>query len=454
MDGSQTFSRVIPTNGFHPAWCYLLAGYDYCVARVDPELLSSLAASVPLVAMVLLAGVWWGAKLAERLGAVTLVFLAIPLVFLSYLGVLFSEAHLSWLSLIWLCYRAVVSEKKGSRDPIILGLAGAVALLARLDTGFTVLAVMTWCAVRHRSLRFGVISLLIFAIGVAPYLISNAIFFGGITPISGWIKSTFPHVCLKGLVVAGPASTWSGYSIAFGIVPIVGGLLVLCVLRPRLSTARAILYPLAAGCVAHFVYVAFFTRGHTDPYWYYIQPVFFGAIALSLFGPVVQYRVGATWLAAGALATCLVLLVAVRRTAVAETRQWVPEALAWFEKNGVQDETILVSDCPGKLAFLSDNRVMAVDMLTAHRDFYREMVESKNSLRFIADRCAERGKPLTYILYLGSNGLLPEDGDTAVVQFDPRDTDRRPIGRLSESDGLVLIGREGGMRVWSFPARN
>lgn len=48
--GQQTFSRVFPTNGFHPLWEYLLAAYTWIVYRLRPEWINDVRYAVPLSA--------------------------------------------------------------------------------------------------------------------------------------------------------------------------------------------------------------------------------------------------------------------------------------------------------------------------------------------------------------------------------------------------------------------
>ena len=53
LHGEHSFSRVIPTNGFHPLWGYVLSAFDYIVALANPAFLDRLVTYVPLAFAVL-----------------------------------------------------------------------------------------------------------------------------------------------------------------------------------------------------------------------------------------------------------------------------------------------------------------------------------------------------------------------------------------------------------------
>lgn len=449
--GSQTFNRVIPTNGFHPLWGYLLVVYDGLISIAFPDCLGRIESALPLVLAVVVAGVVQTRRLVKQIGAEPTVALAIPLVFLSYLGVLYSEAHLSWLCLTWFCAVLTNGSSSTSRHAVLVGVAASCCFLARLDTAFTVSFLLAWCMVRDRSWSRAWISLISFGILIVPYLLTNLLCFGGLMPVSGWIKSTFPHLELKGLYINGMATTLCGYSLAFGVIPIVCGWLAVAYLRPRLASSAAILYPLGLGALCQFGYIALFTRGHTDPYWYYVQPVFFSSVAIGLAIARQRSLLRVSELgSATVLVVTLVLLFAVRPRSIGKTRQFVPEALAFLQENDVHGMTILASDCPGKLAFHTDNGVFAVDMLTANRAFFGKMVASGNALMFIRAAAADAGRPLGYVFFLGNNRLTPSDDRTSLYYFSPREPGRQLIGELGKPDGLALRAMLNEDLVWTL----
>ncbi|HWL93947.1 MAG TPA: hypothetical protein VNT79_10470, partial [Phycisphaerae bacterium] len=377
--------------------------------------------------------------------------LCIPLAFLSFLGVLFSEAHLSWLGLAWLCQRATRAAPPTIRDAILLGAAGGLCFLARLDSIFLVACILLWWGTRAWPSRLLIVAVAMTAAIAAPYLIANLIYFDGFTPISGWLKSTFPSVYLKGFLPAGFASTFAGYSIVAGIIPLGLGLILTAILRPRPSVPASILYPLAAGVLAHVAYIALFTRGHTDPYWYYVQAIFFVATAIGLFAARGRSGREASNVAGMVILTAaLVMCFVVRPRSIGETRQWVPAALGFMREQGIDESTMIVSDCPGKLAFHTTNRIVAVDMLTANRAFFEQMVASPNALRYLLEECTRAGKPVSHVFYLGGNTLTPVEGDSAVIYTNPRAPAEAPIGRLDRSDGLLLMRKDAGMIVWKI----
>src|SRR5690606_31328071 len=106
--------------------------------------LSSIATYVPLAALVFAWATALTCRLAARIEAHPLIFTAIPFAFLSVFGVLFSEAHLSWLSLAWLCLQVTRADSNRIASGVGVGIAAAACVLTRLDSAFTVGCILIW----------------------------------------------------------------------------------------------------------------------------------------------------------------------------------------------------------------------------------------------------------------------------------------------------------------------
>jgi len=441
LHGEHSFSRLIPTNGIHPLWLYLLTGYSAIVAALNPALLYCPGYAIPLVAATTLAGAFVWIRVGREHGLDPGPAVGIPLSFLLVLGVLYSEAHLFFLCL-GATFLAVARCRTRPKGLLWVGSMAGLTVLARLDAIFVVGVLMAGVAIeRPPSLRRGLTLALGASILLVPYLVANAVFFGGLMPVSGWMKSSFPEVFLKGIEPRGLSTTVFGYGV-IGIVSLLVGAIALARRVSRGTARGGILLPLLVGSALHFGYVALFTRSHTGWYWYYVtNAVLLGASVATLLertrgGPLLG------WL--------LVPLVAA--TGLAQVRQAgaVPEeaaTLRLIERAGVGEGTVLVSDWPGYPAFHSRARILAADLLTANRGFYARMRRSQNALEFLLEHARDSGHPIRAIVCNGNHWLVPSADRRHLTYNDPR---RYPVPRAigwmtvdppAHADGSTIMWR-------------
>ena len=186
LHGEQTFSGIFATNGFHPLWGYGLAGYSRLVAWVDPDLLWNVRTAIPLAVCVLIVAGWNLRCSAIRLGVWPPLFVGVPLLLVVMNRVLFSEAALYLLTLSVLVRLSTGDRLQRRFGPELAGVVCGLTFLARLDSIFLLAAWSGWYAVRAGSIRKCVRTAAVALLIVAPYLLSNVIWFGGMMPISSW----------------------------------------------------------------------------------------------------------------------------------------------------------------------------------------------------------------------------------------------------------------------------
>lgn len=464
LRGQQSFSGIFPTNGVHPLWLYLLTGYSYLVAQLDASWLEQEAYAVPLSAMLALWGAWNLSRVADKLGLPRVLVAGMPLAFVMGFGMLYSEAHVFLAMLAWLIRVTVEHQIDGNRQGVLVGLLVGLVFLARLDAMFFACAYGLWYLANTRRLRsvvgFAIPALLL----VVPYLVANWALFGSAMPISGWMKSTFPNVSIRGPYWAGLSSTLFGYNICFGVTPLLVALVVLIRARRFSLKTNHFFWVLWIGTAAQFAYIALFTRSHTGWYWYYVLPVVLGGLGAGIawreLGPSLVGRSGrAIWASRGsALASaCLVMVFA----AVVVKGRWgrgmerSPETrrtLNFIQKHDLHNRVMLVSDWPGYAAFKSDNYFVAADMLTMNRPLYEEMRASPDALQFLLEYCRGQGRPVEYVIYSGNRWLVPSQDLRAVVLYDPhRSPALRPIGRMRfprPPSEVIRDGGQTGFAVW------
>ena len=429
LEGHQTFSGIMSTNGAHPLWLYVLTAYSWIVSSIfGPESLNSPQFALPLSVALLGGGcvVWWKIGGILRIHQPTLVF--IPLTFVTFFGVLYSEIHLLFFTLS-LLVMSVISRSSGGRlGYILIGAMSALVVLSRLDTIFLIGALGVLLFISDRDFRgLAMMSLTFLAITI-PYLASNYLIFGHAVPVSGYTKSTFPEVFIRGFQTQGGtlAMSFEGYSIIFGLVPIAFALALWPTYRDKRT--KLVIAALLGGAILQFVQIALFVRSHTSWYWYYLLPITAGALAVSgLLSPANRRLLGLITLPTFVL-TPILLGVAAVIAIVSVTIRWdspvtssgTINALEFSAKRDIQETTFLVSDWPGYLAYLRpSNRIVAADMLTGNVSVIGEMQDSGNAIRYLFDRASKLDKPIEYVVFMGNVWLAPTSNLQCIIYNDP-----------------------------------
>ena len=130
------------------------------------------------------------------------------------------------------------------------------------------------------------------------------------------------------------------------------------------------------------------------------------------------------------------------------------EGTRYLRENHIEGKTILVSDWPGYLAFQTDNRIIAADLLTANVSLYERMRDAPDALHFLVAYCAALGHPIEYVIYSGNQWLVPDAELTSATYNDPRSYPLLvPIGRLEFTAPPVYTSGNRGFMVWKLPPR-
>jgi hypothetical protein len=208
-----TFDGLNRTNGFQPLWLAVLVPV-YAVHRGGPETMFRIFLLMQIAlltaAAVLLHGLL--ARFYRQSVAFAGGLLFLFAVFLPAVNGMESAILVFCIALVFrdAARSAVVvggSGKRHARFGILLGLA----VLARLDVIFAPVVVGAACLFRMAREREGrgaaARRFIGLAAGVAavvgPYLAFNLVSFGGVMPISGMLKSSFPSIDFSGSAAAG-----------------------------------------------------------------------------------------------------------------------------------------------------------------------------------------------------------------------------------------------------------
>lgn len=281
LGNGVTFDGINPTNGFHPLWMlamipiYALTGgdHDLSLRLVYVLLLLLFSGSIALTFKLLNAS-------AGRVPALlTLLLFVNPIVFNLFFNGLESALLIFLLLLVLNVARHtdLVSPRMGSRNQALAGLLLGLVFLSRLDCAFHLigLGLVAWVVYRlplwnPRALpslvRSYGLMLLVFALVVAPYFAWNLTATGHLAPISGALKSSFPHPepQLRALI----AVRWAPYTLLVLIsiaLATIQSWKPTSALRRLVATRGAgqswgVLFAgLWLGCLLHYGYTFFFT---------------------------------------------------------------------------------------------------------------------------------------------------------------------------------------------------
>jgi hypothetical protein len=450
----QTFSHIFPTNGFHPLWLYVLTAYSYVVSLINPDYLFNTSYAIPLSALFVALGCLNFIKVATLLNLPVFIFTGIPLAYVLFFPVLYSEAHMYYFALSLLTLIAVNKPQKH----LLIGIICGVVFLSRLDSIFIILSYFLFYYVVGRRFQGMIRYLSSFMVVVAPYLISNMALFGGLMPISGWMKSSFPVLFFQKTFWS--INSFLEYNVIAGILPMLFAGVVL--IRRYAGSQNRLFYVYCVGSLLHFLYTAFFTRFHTIYWWYYVPNIillgFASAIFLTRTLRTISYN--AVFKIVFLCLFCAAL-VAGRWGKTFPDRKLqdsVQQILNYISQHKIMNTTILMSDVPGVIAFFSLNNIIAADMLTANRTYFEKLRGSANALEFTFAYCEALKKPIQYVILfdnVSSKFMELDRLHGSIHYYDPKWYPvKKNIGQMDIPRKPDFITADKGVLVWKVADRN
>ena len=477
------------TNGAHPLWLYLLTAYSWVVSSVfGPDSLNNIRTALPL-SIALLAGgcaVWW--KIGDALHINQFALVSIPLIFMVCSPVLYTEIHLLFFTLSLIVLSLVALDDQRQVKWFLVGALSALVILSRLDTVFTIASLIVLILVHQRKLSTPVIASSVCAIMIIPYLATNYFIFGHIVPVSGYTKSSFPEMNFVGFTwSSGPgALEFQGYSVAYGIVPILFALALWPVYKNE--KLKFVISTILGGAILQFAQIALFASSAHNQFWYYLLPMMAAAIAAASLLSLTLRQIPDVlrYLPAAMVAPLLLTLafltyeqsgitkfIRVNPTYISVNNEalvflqkdndlpdfWPPffDALNFINNWNIRNSTIIVSDTPGGVAFYNpSNRIVAADFLTGNVSFLEQMRSSDNAFRYMFDRAARLDKPVEYVMVIGGLGdwLSPSPNRQCVYYFDPmRFPDDHLIGQVHLGPPIELA-KHGGIYFIAWNTSN
>ncbi|SDS16372.1 hypothetical protein SAMN04488543_1199 [Friedmanniella luteola] len=415
----STFGGLVPTNGYQPLWQLLLLPVA-AVASGDRQLrLTFVLAGVLFSCFVVLA---W--KFADGLGARTEGLYAAGYATAVgglfgnqvYNGMEFALVTPAAMLVVLLLLRSPEHLGQGRREAVrhgaLLGLAGLVLVLSRLDAVALLLAsgVVVLARRRDRDLRCAwLTTALVVVAGLVAYGAWNQVHFGTPVPVSGLAKALGGATPESAVSVfrsylsfgdAGPlTSLWLGLqavlvtAVALGLLRRTGGAAPLFS-APQDAALSGILQALALAQLLQLGYYAATSSWHLWEWYYYYVPLQFTVAGLVVLRAVLRAR----W--SGVLsrpvvpvgAACLAAAVGVGLFVLDDPRtSWTTSSTgvgAWIDQHTAPDAVIAVGDRAGGLVWASRRRAVQLEGLVED-DRYLSVLRSRTIAQHLSEQSVD-----------------------------------------------------------------
>ncbi|MGH1519778.1 hypothetical protein [Chryseobacterium sp. JK1] len=382
------FNDIYPTNGFHPLWMVFCIIADSMIAIPKQEMIYILwLAQIVLffLSIKCLQPLFKDGGIGKIVGVGFL-----GLVFFS-LGTLYlTEAHLNLF-----CTALLLNLLMQGRavNGWLLGLAASMVFLSRLDNAFILLFLGLYCLSGDSKPKTKDLlkAAAVFITLAGVYLLYNKFEFGNMVPISGRIKSSFPH------------AEGSVFGNKWGTIFLVSNILYAVLLSLTKVDFKKLKLYFVAGAIVQLLYNLYFQSQIGQ--WYFVMQML--AVAFMLYdavhlvlqksgikpGKTVTTSMllgGVAFLSAVALmkANTNVSLgynVGGNNEAITEVKKDKVQALGEeLKKNLPAGSKVFTYDMPGKLAFYSDLQIIPADGLVADKRFF-EQIASIPFERYLAE---------------------------------------------------------------------
>nr|WP_315026169.1 hypothetical protein [uncultured Chryseobacterium sp.] len=371
------FNDIYPTNGFHPLWMLVCILADFMIPLPKQEMIYILwftqvilfFLSIKYLQPLFKDG---GIGKIAGVGFLGLVFFSMGTLYLT-------EAHLN-LFCTALLLNLLIKGK--TVNGWLLGLAASMVFLSRLDNAFVLIFLGLYCLSGDTKpktealIKAAGVSILL----VGGYLLYNKFEFGNMVPISGRIKSSFPH------------AEGSVFGNLWGTIFLVSNLLYALLLSFTKVDFRKLKLYFVAGAIVQLLYNLYFQSQIGQ--WYFVMQMLAVAFMLNDIVNVFlrkfkikQHKKGVLFL----LLSCTVFLSSIAyikaktnislgynaagdNEEISEVKKDKVQSIAEdLKKNLPAGSRVFTYDMPGKLAFYSDLQIIPADGLVADKSFFEKM---------------------------------------------------------------------------------
>jgi hypothetical protein len=384
-----TFDGIHPTNGFHPLWLLMLV--PLFLLHKTPETMIRLVALLQMILLSLayLVFLRTQVRLFPPPTAALSAVLFVPLVFLPSVNGMETATLILALVVLYAYGSHIYESGFDGRRATVLGVIVGFVLLARLDMIFVALALFGY-GVRHvlvgearyRAVAKMAVCGLATSVVVVPYLVLNYCKFDTVMPISGALKSSFPHLALSEDTLPRVASMGNA-NLVFAALAMARALWSITGIASVQHRTNGQYYSTATTVFAwvialHLGFNVLFMKTGTFG-WYYVPYRLFGVVLVTGWLDLALRSSGIlkrpAWY--GITAAILCLGVIVREQARDRFQGWqapVYGAAVWAREHTPSDAVFAMSDC-GHFAFFSMRRVINLDGLVNNMDFQHTLAQ-------------------------------------------------------------------------------
>ena len=404
LGNGVTFDGINDTNGFHPLWLAVVTPIFWLTGGEHD---SSLRIIYGVLFLLFTGSIVLTYRLLRRMVGAAPALLALllfvnPAIFNFFFNGL--ESALLIVTLLVLlnlgCSTDLTSPQMGWRNQIAAGFLLGLVFLARLDCAFHLIGLAlvatvayqlkVWNPHQYPSLlrSYGCL-LLTFAAVVMPYLVWNLAANGHMAPISGAIKSSFPHLQFD------PGRlqklSWAPYTLfiaasmlTIALAIVYRGRVADLFRRAKLQRSGVILVlGFWVGCALHFGYSFFFTFWPADSWHFasYVPLIFvFAGTAFAFLWRFSRILTATTAVMILVGSGCLLALSLSEK--VTHHGVWHTAAV-WAKENTSPESIFAMTDC-GYFSYFSRRTTVNLDGLINSYD-YQLALESGTLDEFLED---------------------------------------------------------------------
>ena len=393
--GKLTFDGFSNTNGFHPLWLLFILPVKFFV-NINPE------SNVKVILLIQLTlcciSVNLLIKSLKNFYKSTTLILVFSYFCFKFIGNYVNGLESSLLFLLYtvlFCYS--VDKRFGLSDSntnyFVLGVISGFIVLARLDQIFLISSFVLYALVSNtkpfsKRIKDIITFLAGFIIIFAPYLICNSLYFESLMPISGKLKSTFPHISF-------------GLKLLYDClnkVTILALLSVLWVLIAKFKNIKfvneyfeGIFIVFGLTVLSHFLHTVMFMNWAAFS-WHYSFYLLF--ILLVLLEPVEKLLSFISYKKRIILVVILFLLINIFSIRDAYMKVQVDESNSWkiqvyrsaiLAKYNSDYQTVFAMSDAGIFSYFSERRVVNLDGLVNNLD-YQDVLKNGKLNSYLKDR--------------------------------------------------------------------
>jgi hypothetical protein len=401
-----TFDGIHKTSGFQPLWMLCLTPV-FWVCRNAPETAVRMGLSLQAAAL-FAAGALIVSVLSRAFRWKVMLGVAVCYTFSVFvLGVNGMETSAEILALAALFAfgwhaKVFVADRPSMFKQFLFGILLGLAMLSRLDMVFLGAVIVAFCVAsalrtpgeRVRNLAGAALIFAGASLAVVPYLIYDYATFGSASPISGTLKSGFPHISLA------DSSETLYYCVGLPKLALIGSILVFAVLyvgwyltaaksardaRFYFHTSMAVL---ACAIMLHALHMILFMKWAIWT-WHFFPYFLFAALAIAApLERVVSTRLGGAvyWWATAGLVVAGTIGYGLRTTVSGRESTWQTasyQAALWARTHTDPSDVFALKDT-GNFGFFSQRRVINLDGVVNNLEF-QEVLKARKLQRYFQE---------------------------------------------------------------------